>query len=190
MGPINQPGRVVPYDLAEIIALLSELEEYDWTGLFHNRVSAPMDALPLDAVARCGYRLVFTAKPSGFLQYLQDKEPGFLSARDSLGMTISREGRVNTVNPGSAADRGGVLAGMQILGINGWRFSPQRFLEALDQSKTRHTIEFLVAEGDRLRNLVLEYADGPRYPELIRDPTRPDLLGEILKPRTAGRGDR
>jgi predicted metalloprotease with PDZ domain len=189
LGPINQPGRVVPYDRAEIIALLNDLADHDWTAFFDRRVSAPMDALPLDVVARCGYRLSYASKPSGYLQYLQDKEPGFLSARDSLGMTISREGRVNAVNPGSAADRAGVLAGVQILGVNGWRFTRERFLEAIDQSQTRHSIEFLVAEGERIRNLVVDYAEGPRYPELIRDPARPDLLGEILKPRASSRGN-
>ena len=95
-----------------------------------------MDTLPLDVVARCGYRIDFAAKPSGYLQHLQEKGSGFLSARDSLGLTLSREGRVTTVNPGTSADRAGVLSGMQILGINGWRFDSKRFLEAIDESKT------------------------------------------------------
>ena len=74
---------------------------------------------------------------------------------------------------------------MQILGVNGWRYSTERFLKAIDESKTRHKIELVVADGERIRNLVLEYSEGPKYLELVRDPARPDVLGEILKPRAA-----
>ena len=41
-------------------------------------------------------------------------------------------------------------------------------------------------EGDRFRTIVLDYADGPKYLELVRDEAKPDLLAEILKP-AAGR---
>ena len=39
----------------------------------------------------------------------------------------------------------------------------------------------------QFRTVVLDYADGPRYLEMVRDESKPDLLAEILKPATAGR---
>jgi predicted metalloprotease with PDZ domain len=185
MGPIGKPGKVVPYDRDEIIAILTELAHHDWAAFFDRRVSAPLDGLPLDVVARCGYRIDFASKPSAYLEYLQKKGPGFLSARDSLGLTLGPDGKVTSVNPGMAADSAGVLSGMQVLGVNGWRFSTEHFLKALDDSKTHHKVEFVVADGERIRNLVLEYSAGPKYLELVRDPGRPDVLAEILKPRAA-----
>jgi predicted metalloprotease with PDZ domain len=187
MGPSERPGKTVPFDRAEIIAILGELADHDWATFFDRRVSNPIDALPRDVIARCGYRLDVASKPSGYLEYLQKNGPGFLSARDSLGLTLTPDGKVSYVNPGMAADAAGVLAAMQILGVNGWRFSTERFLKALDESKTRHKIELVVADGERIRSLVLDYSDGARYLELVRDPARPDVLGEILKPR-AGPG--
>src|SRR5262249_5258453 len=46
--------------------------------------------------------------------------------------------------------------------------------------------EFLLIEGEVFRTLVLDYSGGPRYLDLVRDPTKPDLLADILKP-AAGR---
>jgi predicted metalloprotease with PDZ domain len=183
MGPIPLAGAVVPYDRAEIVALLEPLAKHDWAAWFDRRVSAPTDALSLDVVARCGYRIAYSTKPSGYLEYLQELDEGMISARDSLGLTLTRDGKVTIVNAGTAADRGGLLPGMQILGVNGWRFSPKRFLQALEDTPARRRIELVAAQGDQLRNLVLEYSDGPRYLELVRDPAQPDLLGAILKPR-------
>ena len=111
MGPIDKPGKVVPYDRAEIVAILKELADQDWAAFFDRRVSAPLDALPLDAVARCGYRVGFASKPSAYLEYLQKKGTGFLSARDSLGLTLTPDGKVTNVNPGMAADACGRPAG-------------------------------------------------------------------------------
>jgi predicted metalloprotease with PDZ domain len=183
-GPRDTPGDVVPYDRADIVSRLHDLADYDWAAFFDRRVAAPMDALPLDVVARCGYRVAYATKPSGYLGYLQEQEPGFLSARDSLGLTLSRDGKVSAVNPGTVADRAGLITGMEVIGVNGWRFKPEVFQNAIDESKSRGSIELVVTEGERLRTLVLEYADGPRYLELVRDADKPDLLGAILAPRS------
>ena len=73
---------------------------------------------------------------------------------------------------------------MKVMGINERLFSPQRLHEALAESVTRHKIDLLLLEGDRLRTAVIDYSDGPRYLHLVRDPAKPDLLAEILKPVT------
>ena len=77
LGPSEKPGKVVPYDRAEIVAILKELADQDWAAFFDRRVSSPLDALPLDAVARCGYRVGYASKPSGYLEYLQKKGAWF-----------------------------------------------------------------------------------------------------------------
>jgi hypothetical protein len=37
--------------------------------------------------------------------------------------------------------------------------------------------------GDEFRTVVVPYAEGLRYLELVRVESKPDLPGEILKPR-------
>ena len=71
---------------------------------------------------------------------------------------------------------------MKVMGINGRLFSPQRLQDVLADSVTRRKIELLLLEEDRFRTVVLDYAEGPKYVELVRDKSKPDLLAEILKP--------
>ncbi len=102
MGPVAAKEKVVPYEFPEIVRILKELADYDWEQFLSRRVSAPLETLPLDLVGRCGYRLQYAAKPSAYLDYLQQHEPGFISARDSLGLTFSSEGKISSVVPGMA----------------------------------------------------------------------------------------
>ena len=48
--------------------------------------------------------------------------------------------------------------------------------------RLRRQIEFLVLEGDSFRAFTVPYADGPKYLELVRDTSKPDILMAILKP--------
>jgi hypothetical protein len=43
-------------------------------------------------------------------------------------------------------------------------------------------LELLVENGDYIRTYPVNYREGEKYPRLERDPARPDLLSEILKP--------
>jgi Carbohydrate family 9 binding domain-like len=58
-------------------------------------------------------------------------------------------------------------------------------LDALAESVKARRIGLLIVEGDHFRTVELDYADGPRYLELVRDQSKPDLLAEIFKPIAA-----
>jgi hypothetical protein len=82
-----------------------------------------------------------------------------------------------------AGDQAGLGPGMKVIGINQKAFSRQALNEALADSVKRHKIDLLLTEGDRFHTIVLDYAGGVRYLELVRDEPKPDLLAEILKPK-------
>ncbi|HXO21991.1 MAG TPA: hypothetical protein VOA87_18910, partial [Thermoanaerobaculia bacterium] len=44
-------------------------------------------------------------------------------------------------------------------------------------------LEVAAEQGDVLKTFRVTYRDGPRYPHLERDPSRPDLLSSILAPK-------
>ena len=114
---------------------------------------------------------------------------GFVSARDSLGLTFGGDGKIRNVVPGMAGDKAGLAAGLQVIGVNGRKFGRQRLRDALADSVTLRQVELLLQDGDRFRTVTLDYADGPKYLELVRDPDKPDVLADILKPR-AGAANR
>src|SRR5262249_15132156 len=102
---------------------------------------------------------------------------------DSLGVVLM-DGVVRAVDPGLAADKAGLAPGMKVIGVNSKKFSPNRLRDAIADSVTRKKVELLIEDGEDFRTVVVPYADGLRYLELERGSTRPDVLGEILKPRT------
>ena len=138
----------------------------------------------LDFVGRIGYRLQYGPKPSA---PELGRGRGGIAAQHSLGLFFSGDGHITDVVPGMPGDRARLAPGMRVMGINGRLFSPQRLHDALAESVARRKIDFLLLEGDRFRTIVLDYADGPKYLELVRDDSRPDLLAEILKPVAASK---
>jgi predicted metalloprotease with PDZ domain len=174
---------VVPYDLPEIVHDLKQLADYDWDTFFARHVTATQQDLPLEVVGLCGYRLRYATKSPAYLDYLQQRAGGdLLSARDSLGLTFHSDGRIADVAPGMPGDKAGLAPGMRVLGVNGKKFSRERLDDGLSDTVARRKIEFLLLDGEQFRTLSVEYADGLRYLELMRNPDRPDALGEILKP--------
>ncbi|HXY34200.1 MAG TPA: hypothetical protein VEI07_08235, partial [Planctomycetaceae bacterium] len=183
LGENHSDTRVVPYELPEIAQDLKQLADYDWDTFFARHITATQQELPLDVVGRCGYRLQYTTKSPAFLDYLQQLPAGnLLSARDSLGLTFHSDGRIADVAPGLPGDKAGLAPGMRVLGVNSKKFSRERLDDALADSVARRKIEFLLLDGEQFRTLTVEYADGMRYLELVRNADRPDLLAEILKP--------
>ncbi|MFH0794410.1 MAG: M61 family peptidase [bacterium] len=174
-------SKVWTYNQDDVIATLNELAEYDWAQFFRERVESPQKALSLDFIGRCGYRLQYATKPSEYMKKrMEDRK--YVAAASSLGLDVGEDGKVGSVVPGMVADKAGVAPGMQIEGVNGRKYSTQRMKDAIADSVTKRSIEFLIVEGDKFRTINLDYADGPKYLELERDESKKNILDDILKP--------
>jgi predicted metalloprotease with PDZ domain len=175
------PGQksVAGYDLADVVRDLKATANYDWDGFIQRWVMVPQESLSLDVIGRLGYRLKYTDKPP-------PADPGATQrdnpAADSLGLVID-SGLVRAVDPGLPGDKAGMAPGMKVIGVNGKKFSTNRLRDAIADSVTRKKVEFLLEDGDDFRTIVVPYAEGLRYLELVRLEGKPDVLGDILKPR-------
>jgi len=183
-GANSSTAKVVPYELPEIVSILRELADFDWETFLARRVMQPQDELCLDVVSRCGYRVKYAAEPDGTGPGTGGwrSRGGSLSALDSLGLSFSDDGRVLDVIPRMVGDQAGLAPGMKVIGINQKTFGRQSLIDALVDSVKKQKIELLLNDGDQFRTVILNYAGGPRYFELVRDGSKPDLLAEILKP--------
>ena len=73
---------------------------------------------------------------------------------------------------------------MKVVAVNGRRFTPDVFLDALrDTANSSEPFELLVENTDYFKTYKLDYHGGEKYPHLVRDESKPDVLSEILKPR-------
>jgi len=78
----------------------------------------------------------------------------------------------------------GMGPGMQILAVNGLRYSADVLRNAIKESKTATgpmTIEF--QNDDVVKTVSLDYHGGMREPHLERDAAKPDMLAQILAAR-------
>ena len=172
----------LPFDTDDIIQILEGLADYDWRGLIDKRIRATQERLPLEFVDRLGYRLQYANERSEALEKLE-KDDEFASAMDSIGIAVNEEGKVaSSVVPGMPADEAGIAPGMKIIGVNGRKFSLDRFREAIADSVVNEQIEFLVLDGESFSTYDVRYADGTKYLELVRDMSKTDLLSQIFKP--------
>ena len=108
LGANRTDVSVVPYELPEIVKDLHELADFDWESFLDRRVSKPQESLPLDVVGRCGYRLKYATEPPAGSPI--SRRRGGVSARDSLGLSFSAEGRIEDVVPGHGRRPGGARA--------------------------------------------------------------------------------
>ena len=166
-----------PYTFDDVVTALNTVAAYDWRAFLSARVNEVTPRAPLGGLTNAGWRLVYTDAKNDYVQATYGVDPFF-----SLGLRIGRDGVVQDVVIGSPADRVGIGAGMQVLAVNGVRWTPDRLRDALTESKTSGHVTLNVQNDDVVKDLTLEYRDGIREPHLDRIGGTPDVLARILAP--------
>jgi predicted metalloprotease with PDZ domain len=99
-----------------------------------------------------------------------------------LGLDLRDDGGIADTIEGEIAAKAGIGPGMKVVAVNGRRFSPEILREAIKASKNSSaTVDLLVENTDYYKTYKLDYHGGEKYPHLVRDESKPDLLSEILK---------
>jgi predicted metalloprotease with PDZ domain len=107
-----------------------------------------------------------------------------MNAAYSIGLLLTEKGGITDTIEGSPAAKAGIGPGMQVIAVNGKRFSRDVLRDALRAGKTgSEPLEILVENTEYYRTYKIDYHGGEKYPHLVRDESKPDVLGEILKPR-------
>lgn len=173
---------VKPYTFDDVVAALNQVTPHDWKAFLGSRIYQVAPRAPLDGITRGGWRLVYTDATNEFIK-TGDAER--VQATYSIGLRVrARDGTVNDVTIDSPAGKAGIGPGMQILAVNGLRYSADVLRNAIKESKTASgpmTIE--VQNDDVVKTVSLDYHGGMREPHLERDSSKPDLMAQILAAR-------
>ena len=172
-----------PFTREDVVSQLNSIAEFDWDGLISRRVESFQQQFDPAVASLLGYHWQLgSTKPSipaGTFRHSRG-----VDLLDSLGMSVSNDGKVQRVLLGSPADQARFAPSIEIIGVGGRKWSGERLREAVRDSADRQPIELLVTNGDRLRDVQIQYYDGLRYWTLNRDEDQPDLLAEILRPKS------
>jgi predicted metalloprotease with PDZ domain len=181
-GGESSAPMVKPYTMDDVVTALNQVAPHDWTGFFNSRIYQVTPRAPLEGVARAGWRLVYTDSKN---DYIRTGDNNRVEAMYSLGLRVRpRDGVVNDVDLDGPAGQAGIGPGMQLLAINGLRYSADVFRNAIRDSKSAAgpmTIEF--QNDDIVKTVSIDYHGGTREPHLERDSNKPDVLAHILAPR-------
>jgi len=105
-----------------------------------------------------------------------------INAHYSVGLFVGSDGTIRDTVEGMIAAKAGIGPGMKILAVNGRRFSPEVWHDAIRAAKTSPSpIELILENTEYFRVVKLDYHGGEKFPHLVRDESKPDLLTEIYK---------
>jgi predicted metalloprotease with PDZ domain len=183
-GGVSGPPAVVSYDLDDVVKALGQVAPHDWRGFFEARLDSTSQRAPLGGIEGSGWRLAWSDRLSA-CERAGERARERTDLRLSLGLELDRDNAITDVVPGSAAAQAGLAPGMKPIAVDGRRFSVERLREALRAGRNgTEPLGLVTEDGDFIRAFRLDWHGGELHPVLVRDAARPDLLAEILKPRT------
>lgn len=175
-GGQNTAPKVVPYDFEEIVRTLNEVVPYDWRGFLTERVYQTQKNAPLGGITNGGWKLIYNDTPNpvsrgGSFAY-------------SLGLYVGANGLIADINPDLPAYKAGLAPFMQITKVNGAAFSTAALRDAVAATKdAAGTITLEANNAGVTGTYTLTYQGGLRFPHLVRDESKRDILSEIIKAR-------
>lgn len=184
-GGQSGPPMVVPYTFDDIVDTLNKVVPNDWRKFLRDRLDTYGPDAPLGGITNGGWKLVYDDNPSELTKDME-KDRHSVDARFSIGLALEDKGEIRDVIMDSIAWKAGIAPGMELVAVNGRKFTPDILREALRAGKGNgSSLELLVLNGDFYKVVTLNYHDGEKYAHLVRDESKPDILSDIIKPLTA-----
>lgn len=181
-GGQNTPPMVKPYVFDEVVNTLNQVVPYDWRKFLRERLDTYGPGAPLGGFINGGWKLVYDENPSEFTKNME-RTRHTVDARFSIGLALDDKGGIHDVIMNSAAWNAGVAPGMELVAVNGRKFTPDILRDALKAAKGSGTnVDLLVTNGDFYKTCTLNYHDGEKYAHLVRDESKSDILSNIIKP--------
>ena len=169
------------YTFDDVISALNQIAPYDWRGFWTERLTTHAPHAPLGGIEGSGWKVVYDETPSDMMS----SQAGMYHVAPSgfaLGLELRDDGGVSDTIEGELAAKAGIGPGMKVIAVNGRRFSPEVLRDAIKAAKNNMApIALLVENDEYYKTFNLDYHGGEKYPHLVRDDSKPDLLNDILK---------
>jgi predicted metalloprotease with PDZ domain len=172
---------VKPYTFDDVVSALNQIAPYDWRAFWTERLTNHGPGAPLGGIEGSGWKVVYDETPSEMATAAMGAYH-FVNAEYSLGLELGDDGSVIDTIEDMPAAKAGIGPGMKLIAVNGRRFSAEILRDALKSAKSGTApIALLVENTEYYKTYNIDYHAGEKYPHLVRDESKPDLLSEILK---------
>ena len=185
---------VKTYTFDDVVSALNQVVPYDWRGFWTERLTNHGPGAPLGGIEGSGWKLAYDENRSEMMRAWEDVRSE-INASFSIGLILDAsclaslndnschyDGEIVDTIEGMDAARAGIGPGMKVVAVNGRRFTPQVFRDALSASKSSsQPLQLLIQNTDYFRTFNLDYHGGEKYPHLARDESRTSSArGETL----------
>ncbi len=175
------PPLVKTYTFEDVVNGLNQVAPYDWRGFWIERLTNHGPGAPLGGIEASGWKVVYDDIPSEMMRAGEGDERGVV-ANYSIGLALKGDGGVIDTVEGMVAAKAGIAPGMKVIAVNGRQFSAEVLRDSLKAGKnTSEPLELLVENTEYYKTYNLDYHGGEKYPHLVRDAAKPDLLSEIYR---------
>jgi len=178
-GGANNGPEVKPYTFQSLVDALNQIAPYDWAAFLRKHLDSTSPDMPSGGLENAGWKVQFTDKPLDL-----PGRRGNTGDMYSIGLDLGGDGTVSDSVVGGPAFAAGVSSGMKVVGVNGRVYTRDLLEDAIKAAKDSSLpITLLVIDDDYYRTANVDYHGGERYPHLVRDDSKPDYLGDLIKPR-------
>ncbi|MBS0557208.1 MAG: M61 family metallopeptidase [Proteobacteria bacterium] len=174
------------YTFDDVVAALDGVVKFDWKA-FLARYVDELDPPLLSGVDASGWKLVYTDKPSEYEKQYEshDQSPRHIfNFTYSIGLTLTKDGRINDVRWNGPAFKAGVTSGATVVAVNGHEYKSDVLKDAITAAKDgKAPIELLIKNQGEYKTIPVDYHGGLQYPHLERIAGTPDYLSSIITAR-------
>jgi predicted metalloprotease with PDZ domain len=182
-GAPNTGPMVKTYTFDDVVSALNQVVPYDWRGFWTERLTTHGPGAPLGGVEGSGWKLVYDETQSE-MERGMESDAHVVDGAYSIGLELREDGTISDTIEEMPAAVAGIGPGMKLIAVNGRQYSPEVLRDALKAGKGGSSpLELLVENTDYYKTYKIDYHGGERYPHLVRDESKPDLLTEIYKAR-------
>jgi predicted metalloprotease with PDZ domain len=179
-GPNNGP-ELKPYTFQDLVGSLNQVVPYNWASFLQERLTSTSPQAPVGGIQAGGWKVEYSEKPP------ESAGPGpfgeGVSAVYSIGLRLGNDGAVQDSIVGGLAYNAGITSGMRVVAVNDRAFTPDLLRDALKAGKnSSQPIRLLVLTDDYYKTCTIDYHGGERYPHLVRQEGKADLLDDLAKP--------
>jgi predicted metalloprotease with PDZ domain len=180
-GAPSSAPMVKTYTFDDVVNGLNQIAPYDWRGFWTERLSSHGPGAPLGGIEGSGWKVTYDDIPSEMMSSSASMFH-FVPAAFAIGLALNDDGAISDTTEGAPAAKAGIGPGMKLVAVNGRRFSPEILRDAVRATESGTTpLELLIENTDYYKIYKIDYRGGEKYPHLVRDDAKPDLLTEILK---------
>ncbi|GAA0249421.1 M61 family metallopeptidase [Rhodanobacter caeni] len=170
------------YVFEDVVKTLNGIQPYDWASYLRTRLDG--HGPWIGGIEGHGWKLVYTDKPSATVKAIEARRHS-ADLTYSIGLSIGKSGAIGDVLWDSPAFKAGISPGMTVVAVNNHEYDADALKDAITAAAKdkNQPVELLVKNFDEYKTVRIDYHDGLKYPHLVRDESKPDTLGKLLKAR-------